>query len=770
MQIGSTEQIQRRIQLAIAWCLEYTPSLDREIQLQSLRDRFYHDLPCSETLQSTVDEVLMLTSAEIEHPQQIVDLQLLIQARPLLWDRRIGMVYGGATKIKQYVFEAAKLQEIRGASALLDNINLVDLPAFFHGDEELDPHYFPECQSAKEYCQRIRAEWLETDDRLAGLAHALIPELIIYSTGGNILAFCPAEMVDRLANAIEKRYTSETLTANSCAVGTTFKPLEIKFGLLPDVISAETFWFEDYRQAYRNSDTQNFISAYIFPNGEATEEMLWQAFCQRKSFNELTSKLATLFNQRRSGNATIGRDSRQFPVMFETHPYLRRDGGDKRSAIAQVKLLPDEPWYSEPAARKRLVGQIAKRDMSTNWYKQIGLQWHPNQEIETWVTKYKKFLRKQERADLYFSNLGKADRQQVSEARSLREIGNACRGFVAYIYADGNNMGGYIQKIKTPQEYQKFSQDIFTATEQSVYKALATHLHPHQLKGLTDPDNENRNGKWIHPFEIITIGGDDVMLVVPADKALAIAKTLGDEFELHLATIPEYQMSGGEDRSKIHRYRSTEAALSASSLSMSTGVLITSETTPIYYAEDLTSQLLKSAKERSKLLKPYGYYGGTVDFLVLKSVTMISSNIKEFRQEGLVESSGNLKLNFYAAPYTLHEIGGLIDVLQALKTADFPKSQLYQIRSLLDRGKRTAILNYRYFRVRLKPAGQAALKDKFEFGWCNAVTNKGSVAPWMYYDKSSIEGKTGYETIWRDLIDLYDFVPTTTEIAKQLIS
>ena len=43
-------------------------------------------------------------------------------------------------------------------------------------------------------------------------------------------------------------------------------------------------------------------------------------------------------------------------------------------------------------------------------------------------------------------------------------------------------MGGYIQKIKTPEEYTKFSEDIFEATEKSVYIALAEHLHPHQLK------------------------------------------------------------------------------------------------------------------------------------------------------------------------------------------------------------------------------------------------------------------------------------------------
>ena len=45
--------------------------------------------------------------------------------------RQIGLVLGGATKIKGYFLESAKLPEIRGASALLDRINLEDVPALF---------------------------------------------------------------------------------------------------------------------------------------------------------------------------------------------------------------------------------------------------------------------------------------------------------------------------------------------------------------------------------------------------------------------------------------------------------------------------------------------------------------------------------------------------------------------------------------------------------------------------------------------------------------
>lgn len=139
---------------------------------------------------------------------------------------------------------------------------------------------------------------------------------------------------------------------------------------------------------------------------------------------------------------------------------------------------------------------------------------------------------------------------------------------------------------------------------------------------------------------------------------------------------------------------------------MSTGVLITAEDTPVYYAESLTNQLLKSAKT-SKKLKEKGYLGGTIDFLSLKSVTMISSNIEGFRKEALTKERG-ATLKLYAAPYTLHEIGGLIESVKALKESKFPKSQIYQTRSFLEKGKNTAILNYRYFRARLES------KDKQE--------------------------------------------------------
>ena len=791
------------ITTAIAWCIAWgdqrQPQFDLTV-LQQMRQALNDGKEVPEKVRSLVKQVKQLQAEDLKFPQTLDELKQWTEQHPTLWSSRIGLVYGGATKIKQYVFEAAKLPDIRGASALLDRINIIDLPAFFSCEQD---SRFPQCQRATDYCQKVRRKWLDLNENFPTLSAALIPELIIYSTGGNILAFCPAVFVEDVTNAIEKRYTQETLTANSCAVGAKFKLLEIRFGLLQDPID-RTFWLEQYLSNQQNS----LVRAY-FDQPNVTNP--YEAFRNRKSFNELAGKLAAQFNQRRSGNdlAANNRPSRRYPPMFETHPYLRRDGSERRSAVVQAKRSPDDPskglpgdpWFSEPLARKRLVGQKAKReDSSERWYRETGFEWEPG-AVESWVYKFEQFLDKN--SHRYYD---KHHPKEVKEARTVREIADAStpKGFVAYIYADGNNMGGYIQReIKTPEDYQHFSEDVFNATEESVYAALEQYIKPHKLKPDLQFERQSQTEVWIHPFEILTIGGDDVMLIVPANKALAIAQKIGEEFEARLLKVNmhKYRYKETYNPELVHRYQSRDKfqVPEQCKLSMSIGVLITAEDTPIYYAEKLTSQLLKSAKKRAKELKQKakelkqnGYYGGTVDFLVMKTVTMISSNIGEFRGQGLTKNTAKgQKLKLYASPYTLYEIEGLIKTVKALKAADFPRSQLYQIRSLTEQGKNTAMLNYRYFRIRLKQ-GQTQLKETFEDGWCQALTNNGNLAPWMsdnsiiinnlkiliFFETFPLEEfrlqyvvlsflrKVSYETIWRELVDLYPFIEDSENTSK----
>lgn len=730
------------ITTALAWCLAWGDRRESQFDLevlQSMRQALNNGGQVPEELRSLVDQVKQLQAIS---PDQFPNTFQEFQNKYAdLWNQKtkIGLVYGGATKIKQYVFEAAKLSDIRGASALLDRINLIDIPAFFG-------HYDQGVQKSL-----IVENWLK--DSFPSLGNALIPELLIYYKGGHVLAFCPAALVDDLANAIERRYSEETLTANSCAVGKTFNLLEVRFGLLNN---AENFWLDGYLKPnnYKSSLIEAYFGSYKDVDGKTkSQQKLREAFTERKNFNELVTSLAISFNQRRSGNVTGDRPSRAYPPIFETHPYLVRDESDRRPAIFQAEELGDQPRMSESLARKRLAGQIAKREGNLQWYDKIGFDWKSKESsIPNWIQDFIRFVEKNHSEVSYLIP------KNTDEALSLREIGQAGKGFVGYIYADGNNMGGYIQKtIQTPEQYRQFSNDIFEATKESAYYALAKHLQPKYVQ------RELASGKQkqvlIHPFEIIAIGGDDVLIIVPADKALAIAQTIGEKFEEILKSKNRYTIPNSKkpiDYS-FQRHQNGNIKPSESVLSTSLGVLITAENTPIYYAEKLVGQLLKSAKKTAKYLKTkYGYHGGTIDFLSMKSVTMLSSNVETFRKEGLTK--GNLR--FYAAPYTLHEIGGLIEVVKTLKKANFPRSQLYQLRSLLENGKQTAMINYRYFRVRLKD-GQRELKQEFEEAWCKPKTNNGNLAPWM--TNTDEQDKIFYETIWRDLVDIYDFVEEVSE-------
>jgi len=87
----------------------------------------------------------------------------------------VALVYGGATRVKGYVFESPRLPEIRGASGLLDRINRVDLPALFGARFDAPA----EAVAAT----RIRA-WFTA----RGGAPLEAPECVLYAGGGNLLA------------------------------------------------------------------------------------------------------------------------------------------------------------------------------------------------------------------------------------------------------------------------------------------------------------------------------------------------------------------------------------------------------------------------------------------------------------------------------------------------------------------------------------------------------------------------------------------------------
>ena len=632
--------------------------------------------------------------------------------------RQVGLVMGGATKIKGYFLESARLPEIRGASALLDRINLEDVPSLFGCKRhDHDP----------ERLERIRREFRERT------GHDLsAPECVIYAAGGSTLAFTPTSVVHDIADEIERIYTKETLVANSVAVGDTFDLLELQYGLKPT----------------------DFLRDGNLPDS--------------KCFGELTTKLAQAQLRRREGNPMPNRTTRRnLPTHVEVGPYQQRcTSCERRPAI-----IPSEPVLRvlcEACTRKYVVGRITKKESDTEreqkgieYYVEKLSDWEPATPdgqggwcLKDWSSLFKEYLAATNKKKKYFtSNQTPEDVRGPQRLKTIAEVSDP-KGFITFIYADGNNMGGYLDKVKTPAEYRQFSERVFIALQKAAFDALAKYLKP------TDTD--------ILPFEIVSIGGDDLLLIVPGSKAFEVVHAIGENFDKEFNSLTKFTETEISGLRKSQRYMSCKWADKQQMqpvFSLSLGFVIADEHTPIGFLERFADSLLKSAKARAKILKKpgVGYLGGTVDFLVLKSFSMITSELADFRKKFYETDIGN---SLTMRPFTLNELSGLIQTVGAFKKGEFPRSQLYQLRESLRLGRMTSTLDYLYFCSRLGEGKEGLLQEEIEQNWQSVVDGRADPGPWYAIPKEHKTGEKRYETLLFDIIEVYDFIRESEERNK----
>jgi len=656
---------------------------------------------------------------------QALQLEIDRQLAPIR-DTKIALVYGGATKIKGYVFEAPKLPEIRGASALLDWVNEQELLELWK--DELAP----------KLGSRERAE-----------------QCIIYASGGNILAFAPASEGAGLASAVERCYTEHTLTGNSVAVADTFSLLELRYGRLRFNEQRQiAYWVDNFLQDWKEQPASGKLKAldeyYYLPNNfkgdSSSDEALRQRFFNRKSFGELVTVLATQFNRRRDQRAAFG-EQRSVP-FYPLLPWAAKcDSSDVRPAVWYGRSWGEEREMSEASARKRYVGQVVKRDEAhTDWFTGYFGAWQAPETLQTksWEQRWQLFL--QNNPGTHYARVMAAIQEKPRPTRDLHEIGAGSKGYIGVIFADGNNVGRLIATLSTPRDYNQKAHKLRDAAKAAVFHALSQHLEPVRL-----------NDSYVHPFEILTIGGDDLLLIVPANYAFDITLMLGYHFERALGKeLP---------RTLQDRYRGTEKesggrfAAYTPEIGLSAGLVIAQENAPIFFLRDLAEELLKSAKQKARANAKLGDMGGAVDFMVMKSITMVTDKIKAFRKAALGDHDKSLR-RLTGRPYTWHEFEGLLRTVRALKGAHIPHSQLHRLRRVLDEESElstlTSTMEYLYTRARLQEQRAQTLAQHVEYNWRGApqpnAPLRRPISPWLP------RGTSGWETLLPDLVEVYDML------------
>jgi CRISPR-associated protein Cmr2 len=362
-------------------------------------------------------------------------------------------------------------------------------------------------------------------------------------------------------------------------------------------------------------------------------------------------------------------------------------------------------------------------------------------------------------------------------AKDVGEIGAASTGYIGMIYADGNNVGRLIATLQTPATYQQVSALLADAATNAVFDALAEYLEPARISSVK---NQRQIEEYVHPFEILTIGGDDLLLIVPGNRAFDIALRVALLFEQDLANklpaitgdapAPPHDRAArysGDDQHGFTRYVPV--------IGLSAGVVIAQESAPIFFLRGLVDELLKNAKQLAKDRKrATGDLGGAIDFMVMKSITMVTDKIVPFRAAALGDHSrqkvrAEPMRRLTARPYTWNEFAGLLAAIREFQAAKLPRSQLYRLRGVLQEaiegGITASVMEYLYTRTRLRQGGDT-MQTQIEHLWraaAGAKPQRLTIGPWLPYTeydqrKTSRLDHDDRETIWADLLEAYEMV------------
>jgi len=278
--------------------------------------------------------------------------------------------------------------------------------------------------------------------------------------------------------------------------------------------------------------------------------------------------------------------------------------------------------------------------------------------------------------------------QAIQPSQDLNAIGEQAypRGYVALMHADGDGMGTLIKKVVQQHHfagYQQVSTGLTDAAVQAAAEALHT-AYPDAPMVQQTPGSEQR----FLPFEVITIGGDDVLLICTADKALDIACMLSKVFtrEIRRVLADTFGITEGHDASA------------------SVGVVIAHANHPIVNLAERAGELLKSAKRgRAKSGRTDE---GWIDFHIVSSPGL--QTLREIRRDHYQRDDFDLTARPYSCSTLQDMLGYARDLVHHKNVSGSKRRQLYDA-CLHAANRTTATLAVLQAQVRMSQEQRSAL-------------------------------------------------------------
>jgi CRISPR/Cas system-associated protein Cas10 (large subunit of type III CRISPR-Cas system) len=311
------------------------------------------------------------------------------------------------------------------------------------------------------------------------------------------------------------------------------------------------------------------------------------------------------------------------------------------------------------------------------------------------------------------------------DLESLAEFDGS--GYVGFIKIDGNQMGTFYDQIETREQDKAFSEGLKNLVEHLVYDAVLKHGRLKET--LKRVNGDDKIEKWL-PFEVVLIGGDDVMLFTTADIAIPVTIEILRRFE------KEFQNVLNEAKLKTDK-----------KYSMCASVVLCHGNFPIPALADIGEDLLKNAKKKASLIK---YESGVIDFQVITG--------------SMIDLESARAVVPYHRPYTHKQVSCLLEHAWDIKNAGVPTSQLQMVYdACMSNSKVEGTMAALRMIGRFRNLNHQRLLKQF-FSDSAFKDERVSYWPWSHIKREEIEIDGQKKELERpfsafvDLVDLYRFI------------
>lgn len=444
-------------------------------------------------------------------------------------------------RIKQYVFATDALKEIRGASALFDELNREETERIVKAN---DAEYRTELHN-------------------------------VYANGGSAMFVISTEdRAKQIIQQVQETYKQKTITGSITGI----------FAQLPET------W-----------------TALKDPCLETIKKIGLQLRMAKDSNPEFQSLVSH--------------------ALLRTCDSCKREYAEKESKEEDTTAL-----VCESCLKKRSKDQKIKKNIQDEI---AHLRKHPEQQAPSTQRLWDRLL------------FGLKDQLADDRPGQFDDLGkmSSPSNYFALIYADGNSMGAALDKCASLQDIHDFS----TSVDGAIYNAAIRALHQHPKLKAGDA----------FPFDVLLLGGDDLVIVTTAESAMRIATNIAKEF---------YTETGGK--------------------TLAVSVILAHAKYPFGALLSLAESALKFAKTGYAKKKRAGSKDaitGVINFLVVHSSNSLefkgvyNTELQAFNKKS--DTTTQIVTRTFR-PYTLAEMEKLLKWVQG-DLQDIPSTKLNQLREAL---------------------------------------------------------------------------------------